>query len=582
MSIKRRTLLGAGIVGALGGTGLTGLALHGHQPRPRRVPALPSGMIPGQRPLNILLVVTDQEHADLPSGLPQPGHERLRARGLSFNRFHVNTTPCSPSRSNLYFGQHTQKTRMVVNNGVFPEPEIPDDMPSLGHYLRANGYDTAYKGKWHLSPMPEKHELTYGRYPSSRDALEPFGFSDFNFDGDPHGSTWTGFKYDGQIAAEASQWLRDRTRGNTGKPWLLAVNFVNPHDIMFFSTGDRQTASRRRQDYLSPLAQAPDDPLYRALWELPLPANRHDDLRGKPEAHTSYQKFCDMAYGRLPPGDDSWRAYRNYYFNCLRDADRHLMTVLDALEASGQADRTLIVFTADHGEMAGGHGLRQKGPFMYQENVRVPLIVVHPDGPKGVQTEALGSTIDLVPTLLELAGVEGKRIRELYPALAGVSLASSMASAQGRSERDQRGHLFNYNTTHHIDNEFIGMLMDHDVLADRFLPIRALLSGMWPMPRTDHPALFRGIHDGHYKFARYFRPSEHHTPTDWATLTGHNQLELYDTQADPGELNNLAQQPETVKPLLLALNAQLNALVAREVGVDRGDELVGPGFMKRL
>ena len=190
MSIKRRTLLGAGMVGALGGAALTGLTLSTQKPRPRRVPALPLGIKPGQQPLNILLVVTDQEHADLPSGLPLPGHERLRARGLSFNRFHVNTTPCSPSRSNLYFGQHTQKTRMVVNHGVFPEPEIPDDMPSLGHYLRANGYYTAYKGKWHLSPMPEKHELTYGRYPSSRDALEPFGFSDFNFDGDPRGGTW--------------------------------------------------------------------------------------------------------------------------------------------------------------------------------------------------------------------------------------------------------------------------------------------------------------------------------------------------------------------------------------------------------
>jgi len=289
-----------------------------------------------------------------------------------------------------------------------------------------------------------------------------------------------------------------------------------------------------------------------------------------------------MAYGRLPPGDDAWRAYRNYYFNCVRDADRHLQTVLDALDAAGQADRTLIVFTADHGEMAGGHGLRQKGPFMYQENVRVPLIVAHPDGPKGVTTEALGSTVDLVPTLLELAGVAANRLKELYPQLAGVSLASAIGRADGRSERDRRGHLFNYNTTHHVDNEFIGALVDHEVLADRYMPVRALLKGVWPMPRTDHPALFRGIHDGRFKFARYFKPEEHHRPTDWATLTGHNQLELYDTQADPGELVNLALQPEAVKPLLLDLNARLNALVAAEVGRDLGDELVGPGFMKQL
>ena len=582
MTLNRRSLLAAGLTGALGGAGLTGWLMQPRAPGPRRVPALPSGIKPGARPLNILLVVTDQEHADLPSGLPLPGHERLRARGISFNRFHANTTPCSPSRSNLYFGQHTQKTRMVVNYGVFPEPQIPDDIPSLGHYLRANGYDTAYKGKWHLGGVPEGRQLTYGLYPSTRDALEPFGFSDYNDDGDPHGSTWTGYKNDGPIAAAASQWLRDRAASGNARPWLLAVNFVNPHDIMYFTTGEAQTASRRMRDYLAPLAPPPDDPLYRPLWELPLPANRSDTLRDKPEAHASYLTFCDMAYGRLPPGDEAWRAYRNYYFNCIRDADRHLQTVLDALEAGGQADRTIVVFTADHGEMAGGHGLRQKGPFMYQENVRVPLVVAHPDGPKGVSTDALGSTVDLVPTLLELAGVEGGRLKELYPQLAGVSLAASIGRVDGRSERDARGHLFNYNTTHHIDNAFIGTLIDHQVLADRYLPVRALLKGMWPMPRTDHPALFRGLHDGRFKFARYFKPSEHHTPTDWATLTGHNQLELYDTQADPGEMHNLAHQPEAVKPLLLDLNARLNALVATEVGADRGDELVGPGFMKRL
>jgi arylsulfatase len=147
MSLKRRTLLAAGLAGAAGGAGLTGWLSQTRTPGPRHVPPLPAGVKSGARPLNILLVVTDQEHAGLPPGLPLPGHERLRTRGIAFNRFHVNTTPCSPSRSNLYFGQHTQKTRMVVNYGVFPEPHLPDDMPSLGHYLRANGYDTAYKGK---------------------------------------------------------------------------------------------------------------------------------------------------------------------------------------------------------------------------------------------------------------------------------------------------------------------------------------------------------------------------------------------------------------------------------------------------
>jgi arylsulfatase A-like enzyme len=584
MNMNRRKLLMAGLAGVIGGAGATAFTLREREPKPRKVPTLPSGISARSRPFNILLVVTDQERFDLPESLALPAHERLRAKGMSFNRFHVNTTPCSPSRSNLYFGQHTQKTRMIVNQGLFPVPEIPNDMPSLGDYLRANGYYTAYKGKWHLSDIHGRHELTYGRYPSSRDALEPFGFSDYNFDGDPHGSTWTGYKYDGQIAAEASQWLRQRPQQLSSKPWMLAVNFVNPHDVMYFSTGESQDKSRRAHDYLSPIAPPPDDPLYRPFWDLSLPINRHDDLRSKPWAQSNYIHFCNMAYGQLPESDQdtAWHAYQSYYFNCIRDADRHLLTVLDALEASGQAERTIIIFTSDHGEMAGAHGLRQKGPFMYQENTRVPFIVVHPDVKTGAETTALGSTVDIVPTLLELAGVHSERIHELYPQLAGVSLASAVSSPQGTTERDQRGVLFNYNTTHYIDSQFIAALMDHNVTSDRFMPLRALKAGMWQMPNLNNPALFRGIHEQRYKFARYFRPSEHHKPIDWQTLTAHNQLELYDTHTDPAELKNLAHQPETVKPLLMALNDKLNQLVAREVGEDLGDEQLGFSFMKRL
>jgi len=563
--------------------------------RPAAGPALPSirrgdatGASPRSEAYNVLLIVTDQERFDLPGTLPLPGHERLRERGMSFNQWQVHTTPCSPSRSNLYFGQHTQHTRMHVNLGVFPEPQIPAAMPSLGHYFRANGWQTAYKGKWHLSELRAHYELTYGRYPSSRHALEPFGFSDFNFDGDPHGATWTGYRTDAQIAAESAQWLHGpaQSAGDRGEPWLLAVNFVNPHDVMFYSGGEHQQRSRRERNYLAPLAQPPFDPFYRPRWAAALPANRHDDLRSKPSAHAAYQVFCDMAFGRIIPTDEAWLDYQNYYFNCIRDADRHLATVLDALDASGMADRTVVVFTSDHGEMAGAHGLRQKGPFIYQENVRVPFIVRHPDVRGGTQTEALGGAIDLIPTLLELAGLEGARIREAYPRLVGHSVASAVALESNRTRRDQLGVLYNYNTTHYLDNAFNEALASRGVTADAWMPLRALMVGQRPLPRTDHPALFRGIHTGRYKFARYFSVGSHHQPHDWATLIGHNQLELYDLEKDPLELDNLAAQPARVdgrvRAQILELNQRTNALVAAEVGEDLGDELPGPSWLKRL
>lgn len=582
MRWTRRRLLGAGVAGAAALGGLWWM--RSRRASERRVAPLPRARGDDGKPLNILLVVTDQERFDLPAALDLPGHARLAERGVTFRQYHVNTTPCSPSRSIMYFGQHPQHTKMVVNLGVFPEPQIPGDMPSLGDYLRAQGYYTAYKGKWHLSEVTAHFELTYGRYPNSVDALEPFGFSDFNVDGDPHGSTWTGYKYDGQIASDAVLWLNMRGKALANeKPWLLAVNFVNPHDVMYYSTGPSQVASRRHRDYLAPIAPAPVEAPYDREWGFDLPPSHgRDDLSSKPWAQRNYVDFCNMAFGRVPDTPEAWRAYQNYYFNCIRDADRHLVTLLDGLERSGLADRTVVVFTADHGEMAGAHGLRQKGPFMYQENVRVPFVVRHPDVQSGFATDALGSAVDLVPTLLDLAGADPKRVAALYPQLRGVSLAGAVSARDGRTERDRRGVLFNYDTTHYVDSEFAARLVDSGTTANRHMPIAALFAIGQPMPSRHNPALFRGIHDGRYKFARYFKPAEHHVPKDWDTLVKHNQLELYDTQADPGEIVNLAANPEAVKPTLLALNERLNALVATEVGTDLGDEQVGPAFMKQL
>ena len=578
----RRQLLGALTAAGLGAW--AGQASE-RASRPYRAPQLHSAvsaqMRATRRP-NILFIMSDQERSwqDLPGQLGLHAHEMLLEKGVGFTQHHAHTTPCSPSRSTIYFGQHTQRTRMTANLDAPPTfPQLPSGMPSIGHLLRAQGYYTAYKGKWHLSPIAHDPGLVYGQYPNSEHLLEPYGFSDFNIDGDPHGATWTGYRYDAQIASQAVQWLGTRGRNlRNEQPWFLAVNFVNPHDIMYFSTGPQQEASRLRKNLLAPLSPAPTSPLYGKQWDLPLPASHYqDDLRSKPWAQRSYVDVCNFLYGRIEPGDEAaWRAYQSYYFNCLRDVDSHVLTVLQALEQLGMAQDTIVVYTADHGEMAGAHGLRQKGPHMYKENIRIPLIVRHPDVRNNHSTSALSGCIDLAPTLLGFAGVSPQATAEHYPYLQGVDLAPALSSPAARTERDRRGVLLNYGVPLYIDPRFMQASIETDATNAQLAALKLGLTQGQMFPSREHPGFFRGIHEGRYKFARYFAPADHHQPQDWATLTRRNQLELYDTQTDPNELHNLAAQPETHKDLLLSLSTRTNALVALEVGNDTGTEFPGP------
>lgn len=569
--MKRRDLLQR--AASLGAAALAAPAL-GQQ-------AAPAVVRPAGRKPNILLIVTDQQraHQDLPSAVSLPGHERLLQGAASLGNFHVNTTPCSPSRSVLFTGQHTQHTQITANLGLPPFRELSPQVPTLGHILREQGYHTAYKGKWHLSHIEQSSNLTYGVVESTREALLPYGFADYNLNGDPHGSLMTGFIYDKVTASDSVAWLHEHRADE--QPWFLAVNFVNPHDIMFYSSGIKQERSRLRRNFLGPISPGPSTGLYEKHWDLPLPKSFYaEDLSRKPWAQRADVELCNNVYGHLDPKDEqAWQGLQSYYLNCVRDVDQSIEQVLLALESSGLADDTIVILTADHGEMAGAHQLRQKGPHMYKENTRVNFIVRHPDVRQGFSSEALGSTVDIVPTVLELAGLDAAAQAERYPQLAGVSLADSLGGADKRSARDRRGHLYDYGVVMYLDPEFTEAVMrDHDQVTPWAI-IQESLAQLQLGPSLSNRALFRGLHDGRYKFARYFAADDHHTPLDFDALLARNDLELYDTQADPDELHNLASEPQGRRELIERLNGRLNELVAQEVGIDDGREHPGPRFL---
>ena len=206
---------------------------------------------------------------------------------------------------------------------------------------------------------------------------------------------------------------------------------------MFFDADGEETV---QADSMFPIFDAPDTPLYQQRWQTTLPGSFFDDLEAQPPAVRSYERLCDGYYGPIPmERRDMWHNHVNYYLNCLIDVDRHIGAVLDALEASGQADDTVVIFTADHGEMAGAHHLRQKGSVAFKETVNVPLMIVDPRRPGGGRTDAVGSHLDLVPTILAYAGLSEAERRQRYPFLKGHDLSGIVEDPASAGPRGTSG-----------------------------------------------------------------------------------------------------------------------------------------------
>lgn len=529
---------------------------------------------------NILMIVTDQEyaHQPVPAGYVLPNRDRLYARGVTFDNHHATTTVCTPSRSVMYTGRHTPHTRMFDNTNFAWIDDMradPEALPTIGHMLRAQGYYTAYKGKWHLSEFPAG---------DTRDAMEPYGFSDYQEWGDAYGAPMDGFLKDPKIANEAVDWLTKRApEVAASQPWFMTVNFVNPHDVMFFDTDDEGTVQVKG---MFPIFGAPDTPLYNQKWPTTLPASFFDDLEGQPPAVRNYKRLCDAYYGRIPMDRrDMWHNHVNYYLNCMLDVDRHIGAVLDALEAAGQADNTVIIFVSDHGEMGGSHHLRQKGSVAFKETVNVPLVIVDPRRPGGVRTDAVGSHLDLVPTILAYAGLPEGELRQRYPSLKGNDLSGvvenpTSAGPRGSSEEPGKGCLLTYDMIATIDAEWFSRnatrVFDAAAAQAGVEFHRGLesFSGMLDeigVPNLEKRELFRCVFDGRYKLVRYFGLGSYNRPASVKQLLADNDTALYDLLLDPEEMDNLADptHPKYSEELLSAMNQKLNDLIDAEIGEDQ-------------
>lgn len=385
---------------------------------------------------DIIIVMTDEERATVPYESDEVLAWRQRAltgrrwfdeHGVSFGHHYTGSLACVPSRPTIFTGQYPDLHGVTQTDGIgksFDDSRMRwlrrGEVPTLGNWFRAAGYDTHYDGKWHISHADLTDPATGGPLATNNDdggvdpaavqryldadPLAPFGFSGW-VGPEPHGAGLanSGFRRDPLIADRVVAWLKDRyARRRAGdaaalRPFLLVASFVNPHDIVLFPTW----AVR------SPLAASPLDPP-------PVPAapTATEDLRTKPAAQIAFREAYYSGYGPAPAiqqvYDRGAQRYRDLYYRLHAEVDGPIDRVRRAVTEGGSAD-AVLVRTADHGDLLGAHGgLHQKWFNLYDEATRVPFVIArigaHATEPRLVRAPT--SHVDLVPTLLAAAGVD--------------------------------------------------------------------------------------------------------------------------------------------------------------------------------
>jgi len=447
-------------------------------------------------PPNILFIMLDQMRfpSEFPAGVKtagqflerfMPNTHRLWRNGVKFAQHFGASSACTPSRGVMVTGLYSQQTWLMqtLTNGPNSKVSIPPILdpafPTYGKLLRQAGYQTPYIGKWHLSLMQANKPLElYGFTGMTKP--DPTGANLQGAVGDPD----RGLLSDEHIADQAVAWLGARTASE--QPWCLTVSFINPHDHEFFWAGSEfqtfnnlfngQTELRPFSYYSTnngtdypPVVAWEDNMLkdppsygYPAVpsnWE----STKQLQTR-KPAAHEFVRTFSDFVWGGASedpnqtaftiepyPGMDGygigmapysyWQRNLDSYTQCLEIIDVQIGRVIDALPAD-VAGNTVIVFTSDHGDYVGAHGLlTNKAATGYDEAFHVPLIVVDKTGrfagDIGTLRRELTSHVDLLNLLVSL-GHNGSqawlagRIGQIYGGRHNMMPMLQSAEAPGR------------------------------------------------------------------------------------------------------------------------------------------------------
>lgn len=343
---------------------------------------------------NVLVIITDQQQAGMLScagnpWLKTPAMDSLAANGARFQRAYCVNPVCVPSRTGMFTGR-TPARLGVEDNSATGKVRIPAAIheQGVGTAFSKAGYETAFAGKVHVVGGVGK-----------------LGFNALD-----------GGLGDAGTAAACAAFLKQARE----KPFLLVASFVNPHDICYFGKGGNKGGDEENENIAHSKANV-------------AAAMKHPDGVSEEEF---FAKHCPPLPANFGPQQDApdvlrneggkwsnehWRQYRWVYHRLTEQVDREIGQVLQALRKAGLEENTLVVFTSDHGDMAGSHQHRNKGRF-YEESASVPFIV----SLKGVTKPGLvddkhlvSTGMDLIPTLCDFAGIKppadlpGRSVRAL-------------------------------------------------------------------------------------------------------------------------------------------------------------------------
>jgi choline-sulfatase len=349
----------------------------------------------GQRP-NILFVMFDQL---APQSLPCYGHPVVQAphlsalaeRGVVFDGAYCNSPLCAPSRFSMMAGQLPSRIGAWDNAAEFPSA-----VPTYAHYLRRLGYRTCLSGKMHFVGADQLHgyeeRVTTDIYPGdfgwtpTWEEPERLHWWFHNMlsvvEAGPYDRSLE-CDYDEEVAFHAERWLFDHARSGDARPFMLTVSFIQPHDPYFGPRADwaRYDPAAIDMPAVPYIPPAERDPLSRRLY----------DLYDRDEYRVTEAQVRNARHG---------------YYAMISYVDRQFGRLMAALDAAGLADDTVVIITADHGDMLGERGLWYKMNF-FERSTRVPLILHAPKlfAPRRVAGNV--SLVDLLPTFLDMAGEGG-------------------------------------------------------------------------------------------------------------------------------------------------------------------------------